>query len=78
MSTLQQYAFDTIFTYYPETDVIMPKFTVVINGVISKKDVPMRKGELHGLDMFMHIRQSLAANWDKQSEMLYIKGLYPS
>lgn len=74
--TPQRYLFKAIFDYYPATDIIMPKFTVIINGVISKKDVPMRKGELHGLDMFMHIGQDLIGNWDAKAEQLHITGLY--
>lgn len=61
---LNRYAFDEVFDYYPETDIIMPKFTVVINGVISKKGVPIRQGD-----------QGLAGEFN--NEMLTIKGLYP-
>lgn len=79
-----RYAFDDIFTYYPQTDIIVPQFTVVINNVISKKDVPIRNNywdnnlNRPGLDLFRHIGQAFAGEWDDKAEMLHIKGIYTS
>lgn len=78
----QLYLYKEIFDYYPGTDIIVPKYTVVINGRISKKGIPIRNNDSghaireHGLDLYMHIGQNVAAVWDNKTEMLYIKGLY--
>lgn len=69
-----RYKFDTIFDYYPQTDIIIPKYTIVLNGVITKKGVPIRQGDFRGLDLFKHIGQDLVAVHD--NDRMTIEGLY--
>lgn len=80
MSKPKLYKFDNVFSYYPETDIIMPKFDVLINDKISRANVPIRNNDgalyNHGLDLFRYITKDFAGVWDKKSEMLTITGVY--
>jgi hypothetical protein len=73
----QRYAFDTLFKYYPESDVIMPLYTVTINGEIFKADVPIRKNDMPGgIDLHSRISQDLAGKWDSEHKLVEITGFY--
>lgn len=73
---LRRYTFRDVFDYSPSTDIIVPKYRMVINDHISEAAVPIRNGDWSGLNLFKHIGKDFVGTWDKTTETLTITGIY--
>lgn len=72
-----RYNFDTIFTYIPQGDYIVPKFNVLINGVRFNTGTAIyRSSYLGGLNLFNYIGRPIAGTWDVATSTLNILGFY--
>jgi hypothetical protein len=75
--TPNRYRFDTIFNYYPDTGIIIPRFNVNINNVRVSKGLPIIKSSsFNGLNLFNYVGRAIAGIWNRETRELSILGFY--
>ena len=69
------YSFDTIFTYDPVRNILIPKFNTSINGIYLSKDIPINPSTpTGGVNLFNYVGKSIVGTWNAETSTLYIVG----
>jgi hypothetical protein len=74
---LGRYLFSSLFDYYPATNVIIPKFTTLINGYRFEKGTQIIPTTYTGgVNLYQAVGKAFAGEWDNVNKIVTIAGVY--
>ncbi len=70
-----RYNFDTIFSYDPVNNILIPKFNVSINGIFLSNGNPINPATATGgVNLFNYVGKGIIGTWNSETNTLYIVG----
>jgi hypothetical protein len=76
MAELLRYKFYDIFDYDAHNRLLTPKFTVIVDSSIYfKGEAITQRLVAHRFNLFEYLGHDFAAEWNKKTEQLHIRGL---
>ncbi len=72
-----RYLFNDIFFYYPETGVLIPRYTVILNNVRYPENIPIANIPALGrLNLYDYIGRDFLGEWNPLTRELTMSGFY--
>lgn len=71
----KSYNFETIFTFDPVRNILIPQFNASINGIYLPKGILISPSTpTGGVNLFNYVGRSIIGTWDAGTSTLYIVG----